>query len=240
MRKYYTLVLITVTVVSFVCLVFYKTQYDKLYNVLQVLEFFGSEPKSARGPLWENAFLSGVETFRPPSFQRINDNAFVYSAFCFSTPGVRDDGHCGTVMAIAVVRTPLDASKLACKLWYEGSYSGLAGSFSSAETTAESAAASEGFKSYQLFCQNKFGSKVPFSVEFISEAKGESSLLRIACFQQWSTMNRVNLFRPRLRPRVPAVERARHVSVVQNRGSVFSSSNRRGRHHIQRPRVHPT
>ena len=235
MRKYYTLVLITVTVVSFVCLVFYKTQYDKLYNVLQVLEFFGSEPNSAKGPLWENAFLSGVETFRPPSFQRINDNAFVYSAFCFSTPGVRDDGHCGTVMAIAVVRTPLDASKLACKLWYEGSYSGLAGSFSSAETTAESAAASEGFKSYQLFCQNKFGSKVPFSVEFISEAKGESSLLRIACFQQWSTMNRVNLFRPRLRPRVPAVERARHVSVVQNRGSVFSSSNRRGRHHIQRP-----
>ena len=119
MKKYYTLVLITVTVVSVVCLVFYKTQYDKLYNVLQVLEFFGSESKSGKAPLWENAFLAGVETFRPPSFQRISDDAFVYSAFCFSTPGVKDDGHCGTVMAIAVVRTPLDASKLSCKLWYE-------------------------------------------------------------------------------------------------------------------------
>ena len=176
MRKYYTLVLITVTLVSLVCLVFYKTQYDKLYNVLQVLEFFGSEPNSAKSPLWEKALLPGVETFRPPSFQRINDNVFVYSAFCFSTPGVKEEGHCGTVMAVAVVRAPIDTSKFACKLWYEGSFSGLAGSFSTAETTAESSAAAEGFKSYQLFCQNKFASKAPFSVEFISEAKGERSL----------------------------------------------------------------
>ena len=36
MRKYYKLALLTVTVVSVVCLVFYKAQYDKLYNVLEV------------------------------------------------------------------------------------------------------------------------------------------------------------------------------------------------------------
>ena len=41
MRKYSKLLLIVITLVSLVCFVFYKTQYDKLYNVLQVLEFFG-------------------------------------------------------------------------------------------------------------------------------------------------------------------------------------------------------
>lgn len=48
MRKYYKLVLVVVTVVSLVCFLFYKTQYDKLYNVLQVLEFFG-DPGSSNG-----------------------------------------------------------------------------------------------------------------------------------------------------------------------------------------------
>ena len=71
MRKYYKLALLTVTVVSVVCLVFYKAQYDKLYNVLEVLEFFGKEPNSARGPLCDNASHSGVATFRPPAFCQI-------------------------------------------------------------------------------------------------------------------------------------------------------------------------
>lgn len=44
MRKYYKLVLVVVTVISLVSFIFYKTQYDKLYNVLEVLEFFGPDP----------------------------------------------------------------------------------------------------------------------------------------------------------------------------------------------------
>ena len=55
-------------------------------SLLEVLEFFGKEPNSARGPLCDNAFHSGVATFRPPSFQRIDDGVFVYSAFCFRGP----------------------------------------------------------------------------------------------------------------------------------------------------------
>ncbi len=43
MRKYYKLSLLIVTGVSLTFLVFYKSQYDKLYNVLQVLEFFGRD-----------------------------------------------------------------------------------------------------------------------------------------------------------------------------------------------------
>jgi len=43
MKKISKCLLLVVAGVSLVCLIFYKTQYDKLYNVLQVLEFFGSQ-----------------------------------------------------------------------------------------------------------------------------------------------------------------------------------------------------
>ncbi len=42
MKKISKCFLIVVTLMSLSFLVFYKTQYDKLYNVLQVLEFFGN------------------------------------------------------------------------------------------------------------------------------------------------------------------------------------------------------
>ncbi len=48
MRKYYKLALFVATGFSVVFLIFYKSQYDKLYNVLQVLEYFGKD--GAGGP----------------------------------------------------------------------------------------------------------------------------------------------------------------------------------------------
>ena len=48
MRKFNKLLLVIVTAVSFVFFLFYKIQYDKLYNVLQVLEFFGSAQQPAQ------------------------------------------------------------------------------------------------------------------------------------------------------------------------------------------------
>ena len=46
MRKYTKLSLVIITVLSVICFLFYKIQYDKLYNVLQVLEFFGTADQS--------------------------------------------------------------------------------------------------------------------------------------------------------------------------------------------------
>jgi len=51
MKKISKFLLFVVTVISLVFLIFYKLQYDKLYNVLEVLEFYGSPDaadKSAR------------------------------------------------------------------------------------------------------------------------------------------------------------------------------------------------
>lgn len=49
MRKYYKLFMCVVTVLSLIFLIFYKSQYDKLYNVLEVLDFFGPAKKLVWG-----------------------------------------------------------------------------------------------------------------------------------------------------------------------------------------------
>jgi hypothetical protein len=173
MRKYYKLVLVTVTAISLFCLIFYKTQYDKLYNVLEVLEFFGKEPNSAKGPLCQNAFHTGLSTFRAPAFQRINDGVFAYSAFCFREPDGGGD-ECPLVMVIASV--VLAALKdFRCKLWYDGSIQPLEGVFSSSDTSAASSSSNNGsFRSHQFFCQSKFSTKVPFAVELVSKTGSAS------------------------------------------------------------------
>ena len=63
MKKVSKLALVLVATISFLCFLFYKSRYDKLYNVLEVLEFFGSdkvnEIKSTRfviGLFYVNSF----------------------------------------------------------------------------------------------------------------------------------------------------------------------------------------
>ena len=120
MRKYYKLLLVIVTVVSLVCFIFYKTQYDKLYNVLEVLEFFGNNDGIIPGP---RGVVTSSPSWIPPAFQRINDDAFVYSAFCqYRTPApdAVDLDMCGQILALAVVAVKADGSNpvehLRCKL----------------------------------------------------------------------------------------------------------------------------
>ena len=47
MKKVSKFALVLITVISFLFFLFYKTRYDKLYNVLEVLEFFGDENSAA-------------------------------------------------------------------------------------------------------------------------------------------------------------------------------------------------
>ena len=42
MKKYTKLVLSVTAVISFICFLIYKYRYDRLYNVMQVLEVFGT------------------------------------------------------------------------------------------------------------------------------------------------------------------------------------------------------
>ena len=48
MKRLSKLALALLALVSFLCFLFYKSRYDKLYSVLEVLEFFGDEEKHRR------------------------------------------------------------------------------------------------------------------------------------------------------------------------------------------------
>merc|ERR1711971_574916 len=47
MKKYTKLILSVVAVISFFSFIFYKFRYDRLYNVMQVLEVFGTRTTQA-------------------------------------------------------------------------------------------------------------------------------------------------------------------------------------------------
>ena len=114
MRKYYKLFMIVVTLVSVVCLLFYKTQYEKLYKVLEVLEFFGNDVQSKDGSF--QCSTKGYLPWTPPAFQRINNGHFIYSAFCTPSLDVTPN-ICGFVVALSVVKPEFSGDKLRCRLW---------------------------------------------------------------------------------------------------------------------------
>merc|ERR1712130_563557 len=74
MKKYTKLILSVVAVISFFSFVFYKFRYDRLYNVMQVLEVFGTpddpsvQPCTTMDPL----FTSIQSTVLPPLTQPQN------------------------------------------------------------------------------------------------------------------------------------------------------------------------
>ncbi len=50
MKKYHQLLIVSLGVLSFISFLIYKHEYDRLRNVLEVLEVFGSPPPPHRDP----------------------------------------------------------------------------------------------------------------------------------------------------------------------------------------------
>ena len=116
MRKYYKLLLLVITALSVVFLLFYKTQYDKLYGVLQVMEFFGEGREDGRVKLAPvHCSLEARAPWSPPSFHPLSQETFVYSAFCQTQ--AEKASACSIVMALAVSINEDDLENLSCQLW---------------------------------------------------------------------------------------------------------------------------
>ncbi|XP_046751851.1 uncharacterized protein LOC124414813 [Diprion similis] len=94
MRKYYQAALFITALVSVVSLLFYRHEYNKLRYVLEVISFFGN--RGAKDP--DINRLGGIDVSENlhlqfdvplPSWQRINDDLFVYAAYHANTNEVR-------------------------------------------------------------------------------------------------------------------------------------------------------
>ncbi|KAK6630647.1 hypothetical protein RUM43_014632 [Polyplax serrata] len=83
MKKYQQLLLVILSVFSFSCLLIYRHEYNKLRYVLEVLNFFGTPgvpaPNATACPSLESSFR--FERGPLPTWQRLNDYLYVYSAY---------------------------------------------------------------------------------------------------------------------------------------------------------------
>ena len=62
-------------------------------------------------------FHSSNSIFHPPSWKRISDSLYVYSAFCSKLPGSIEI--CPSITILALSKTPDEQlEKLNCQLWY--------------------------------------------------------------------------------------------------------------------------
>jgi len=157
MRKYTKLSLVIITAFSVICFLFYKIQYDKLYNVLQVLEFFGTADQSGGQQILDHRILTGLL----PTWQYVSPNLFIYSAFCVGAPS----GECVKVTALAAATEAASTSSdIGCQLWYEGTVRPVTGIFASSGLLHEDGHGSNQLKPYVFTCESKFPSMVPFGI----------------------------------------------------------------------------
>eukprot|EP00094_Tigriopus_californicus_P007276 TCALIF_07003-PB protein Name:"Protein of unknown function" AED:0.35 eAED:0.35 QI:0/0.75/0.6/1/0.75/0.6/5/124/426 len=172
MRKYYKLALFLVAAFSFVCFLFYKTQYDKLYNVLEVLEFFGNG---------KTAGLGGCSTLitRPPAFQRLSDDIYTYSAFCERSLASNFPDDCSIVTTAAIVKGSQDLTQIRCRLWYAGSTLPIDGVFAAAPVSGITRS-NNGITPYQFSCESKYSAKIPYGVTFRTQDNQYESFVHIA------------------------------------------------------------
>ena len=110
MKKYTKLVLMVVAILSSLCFLIYKYRYDRLYNVLQVMEVFGTPDDPSFVPCKTPPLL-----MLSPAWQQVDHTVYLYSAYCDYTSMDMVVGTCPTVSIIGVAMMEPQGYK--CKLW---------------------------------------------------------------------------------------------------------------------------
>jgi len=167
MKNYTKLMLVVLAVLSSLCFLFYKFKYDRLYNIIQVLEVFGSPAPIRCGGLVPGG-LPGA-----PSWRGSGSEVYVYSAQCTSVPG--DNGTCPQVSVLTLTAKQEYVQNLNCKLWYEGSLHPLQGTFSFSTEEHEGSS----FLSTVLSCETRYAARVPFGVSFYKSNEDLSDIIPV-------------------------------------------------------------
>merc|ERR1719266_2289520 len=145
-------------IASFLCFLFYKIRYDKIYGVLEVLESFGNGDTTT--------IFSSRRILQPPAWQRISNSAYAYSGHCSRLPGSDDICPAVTVLALASLEAN-DLQKMTCQLWYDSSIQPISVPITVAKVGNVAASSKEGktaWSPYVLTCESKFAAIMPFGV----------------------------------------------------------------------------
>jgi len=156
MKKYTKLVLMVVAILSSLCFLIYKYRYDRLYNVLQVMEVFGTPDDPSFVPC-----KTPPPLMLSPAWQQVDHTVYLYSAYCDYTSMDMVVGTCPTVSVIGVaMEKPQDYK---CKLWFEGSLQAMEGILSIRKDTKYESK-ENGVAQYTFNCESKYKTKLPYSV----------------------------------------------------------------------------
>jgi len=184
MKKYTKLVLMVVAIISSLCFLIYKYRYDRLYNVLQVMEVFGTPddpsfvPCKTPPPLMLN-----------PAWQQVDHTVYLYSAYCDYTSMDVGVGTCPTVSVIGVSRVQPEGYK--CKLWFEGAIQPMEGILSARRETQTDPKV-EGIAQYTFNCESKYKDKLPYSVTIYKDG-GDSFPIPVIHFTSNVTKSGLNV-----------------------------------------------
>jgi len=167
MKKFTKCTFVIAAVVSTLFLCIYKLKYDRLYNVMQVLEVFGT-PSEFHSCERKNA----VKEINVPSWVAIQPGIQAYSAHCSSVPA--EIGACPQVNVLAIHDTSEEIEDLLCKFWIEESTQPILGTFSHHVLKEDL-----NHSSIILSCQSKYTSKVPFGISFFKKEDKSSTVIPV-------------------------------------------------------------
>ncbi|XP_012272311.1 uncharacterized protein LOC105695375 [Orussus abietinus] len=167
MRRYYQAALVITAAVSLVSLLFYRHEYNKLRYVLEVLNFFGKPGQKGidrNCTKDESGFGKSDPEFDVPlsSWQRLNDDLYIYSAYGISDKEVR---------AIGFGAVDADLNLL-CRVYVDGKTRPVPGKFSSMiiSNNGDDMSMPENpvYSGYHLICEHS-EYNVPVGVSFLSK-----------------------------------------------------------------------
>lgn len=116
MKKYHQLLLLVLSVISILCFVFYKHEYDRLRRVLEVLDFFGtpvetnSKSSLPDGP--PSVFFDEALQLNPDVWQKYSEDIQFYSAI----RTVNEKGWSMNSLAILKKNNAASLKKFSCAL----------------------------------------------------------------------------------------------------------------------------
>lgn len=182
MKKYQQLILVILSIFSFVSLLIYRHEYNKLHYVLEVFNFFGTPGVSSHQNAGLNNSIDKYIMSEPlPAWQRVSDTLYLYSAYWEII------GNKGYVKApaIGVLNENLNYG---CYLWYEFHPEPLKGQFSFSELPRKNLESAKKAKSmkrkgFMFYCETTKETAAPIGVTFYRTSNDETSQAFLPIFK---------------------------------------------------------
>jgi len=166
MRKYYQAALAITAVISLISLLIYRHEYNRLRYVLEVFNYFG-KPLPRRTENCTNFYpmstIFNTKFDEPiPSWQRLEDDLYVYSAYSINDKEIRAIG-LGTVNGVANIQ---------CLIFFENESKPILGSFRFIPISSTVISSREGnskYEGYHFVC-TYVSDETPIGITFVTKS----------------------------------------------------------------------